>query len=729
VSLDAGPEPPAERSSVSPAGVAGGSLEQVLERITDGFMTLNSVWQFTYVNKKACEILGREARELVGKHLWTDLPEGVASKFFPSYYKALADQVTMVLEGFHAPWDRWFENRIYPSKDGLSIFFTDITERKKSEQILARLETLMEGTSDFVGFAEAGGRILHINPAGRRMIGAPADGPIPGAVFDFIPERLHRNYHEDWIPAAIREGVWRGESVFRGKDGGEVPVSQVLLIHRKPDGSVDFMSTIARDITDRTRAELLAREGEERFRTLVENAPEAILVFEAESGRFVDCNQNAVFMLGYERDELLLKGIRDCWPPAQPGEAGDSTVYRDRIQDAREGSADAFEWVHRSASGRTIPCDVRLVRLPGSGGQTLIRASLIDITERRRAIEALQESEMRYRTIVENAPESIVVLDVETGRFVEGNENALRLFGLSRSELCGRGPLEVSPEFQPDGRASREAAMDRVAEAVRGGRPVFEWVHRNARGQDFPCEIRLVRIPRGTSVLVRGSITDISERKRAEAALLASEDRFRQIAETIHDVFWIGTPDLSEVFFVTRAFEEIWGRKRTELYRSPGAWNEAIHPDDGGAALRVPRPEAGGLLDNTYRIIRPDGTIRWIHERAFPVFDASGGVSRRVGIAEDVTELKEAEAALRESRRQLEEALNHSQERVIQLEEQVRSRSSFGQFVGKCDVMQEAYRRLRLAGQSDVTVLVTGESGTGKELAARAIHDLGPRKS
>jgi len=134
-------------------------------------------------------------------------------------------------------------------------------------------------------------------------------------------------------------------------------------------------------------------------------------------------------------------------------------------------------------------------------------------------------------------------------------------------------------------------------------------------------------------------------------------------------------------------------------------------------------------MDNTYRIIRPDGAIRWIRERGFPIIDPDGMPQRMVGIAEDVTELKETEAALLESRRQLEEALHHTQDRVVQLEEQVRGRARFGTLVGTSVEMQEVYRRLRLAGQSPVNVLITGESGTGKEMCARTIHDQGARKS
>jgi two-component system response regulator HydG len=582
--------------ALSDEQAARAELKNVLERITDAFVSLNDVWQYTYVSAKAGEILGRKPEDLIGKHIWTEFPEGESQKFHHAYYKALAEQVPIFLEEFYPLWDRWFENRIYPSKNGLSIFFTDITERKKSEENRARLVALMEGTTDLVGFADADGRILHLNPAGRRMLAIDEGARTLDTVLHYIPDRLHRRFTEVVLPAAVREGLWRGETTIVARDGREIPVSQLIFVHKKPDGSVDFLSTLARDISPQKRQE------------------------------------------------------------AQ-----------------------------------------------------------------------LRESEARYRTIVENAPEAVVVFDLESRRFVDFNENAVQLFGLSREQLAKVGPVELSPPTQPDGRLSSEVALEKIGEAARGGRPVFEWVHRTGRGLDFPSEIRLVRIPSEDSVLIRGSIIDISERKRAEEALRESEARFRQIAETIRDVFWIGTPDLSEILYVSPAFEEVWGRSRKELYRSASTWNQAIHPDDGGQALRT--LSSTGRMENIYRIVRPDGNIRWIRERGFPILDASGQPYRMVGVAEDVTDLKEAEADLRESRKQLEEALKNTQDRMVQLEEQVRGRSRFGMIVGKSGPMQEVYRRLRLAGQSPVNVLITGESGTGKEMSARAIHDQGLRKN
>jgi two-component system, LuxR family, sensor kinase FixL len=129
--------------------------------------------------------------------------------------------------------------------------------------------------------------------------------------------------------------------------------------------------------------------------------------------------------------------------------------------------------------------------------------------------QSLRESELRYRTLVEHAPEAIVVLDLDVGRFDDANENAERLFGMSRKELLCVGPVEVSPTFQPDGRPSSEAAGAELDRSLRHEAPRFEWTHRNAAGNEIPCEISLVRLPSSGRNLVRASIVDISERKQA----------------------------------------------------------------------------------------------------------------------------------------------------------------------------------------------------------------------
>ena len=147
----------------------------------------------------------------------------------------------------------------------------------------------------------------------------------------------------------------------------------------------------------------------------------------------------------------------------------------------------------------------------------------------RQSQEAHRESEERLRTLFAYAPEAIVMLDVEAKRFVDANPRAEILFGMTRDELIKRGPLDMSPPFQPGGVPSDEAARDAIQAAVDGNLPTFEWWHCNADGQQFPCEVRLVPMPWGDRNVLRGSITEISHRKQLA---MIEQGRF-QVLESI----------------------------------------------------------------------------------------------------------------------------------------------------------------------------------------------------
>jgi PAS domain S-box-containing protein len=145
-----------------------------------------------------------------------------------------------------------------------------------------------------------------------------------------------------------------------------------------------------------------------------------------------------------------------------------------------------------------------------------------------------------------------------------------------------------------------------------------------------------VRLERDYIVTV---VRDISRRQEAEQALRASEARFRQLAENIDEVFWITDPTQSRVLYVSPAYERVWGRTCESLYAAPPTWRDAIHPQDRARViLATGERQALGTYREEYRILRPDGSERWVRDRAFPVRDADGALQRIVGIAEDITE-------------------------------------------------------------------------------------------
>ncbi len=161
--------------------------------------------------------------------------------------------------------------------------------------------------------------------------------------------------------------------------------------------------------------------------------------------------------------------------------------------------------------------------------------------------------------------------------------------------------------------------------------------------------------------------TEVAERKRAEEISHESEEKFRQLAENITDVFWITTPDQQNVLYVSPAYEGIWGRPAESQYANPHQWSEAIFPDDRErvfsvfSGLRSDQPS----ISVEYRIARPDGTVRWIHDRGFQVRDATGCVIRLAGIATDITKQRQAHQEFEDNRQLLDSVLKNSVDGIM----------------------------------------------------------------
>ena len=369
--------------------------------------------------------------------------------------------------------------------------------------------------------------------------------------------------------------------------------------------------------------------------------------------------------------------------------------------------------------GRMLPGSIRMV------------GTCQDVTERRRVEkereqllvrerQARRDSESAHRMIrnvLERVSDGFVSLDSEW-HYTHVNDKAAAMFGRKAEDLVGKHIWTEFPEGvgQKFYHAYNRAMSEQVPVYLEEYYPPWDRWYEN----------RIYPSKDGLSIF----FTDVTERRKSQEALRESEQRFREIAENVAEAFWVMSPDFQTLHYLSPAFEQIFGIPRWPLEKTREAWCAMIHPDDKEAIHRaISGDHAEGWPQGTYRILRPDGGVRWIRWRSFPVRDDDGKVVRITGFSEDVTELKNTEEALQRTQARLADALHVTQDRVVQLEEQVRSRTTFEHLVGKSAPMQEVYRKLRLASQSDVTVLLTGESGTGKELAAAAVHSLSERRS
>ncbi len=194
-----------ERAANNKAQESQRQICDIIERVSDAFVALDKDWRYTYVNEKAGQIFNRRPQDLVGKNIWEEFPEGVGQPFHLAYEEAVNTQEMVEIEEYYPPWDLWFENRIYPSVNGVSIFFRDITERKKNQARIQKTEAFNRLLIDTVpcGIAHIArdGAVLHVNAEAQRLLG-------------FTYDEITQKYVSDW----------RGNTVW--EDGSPCPVEE-----------------------------------------------------------------------------------------------------------------------------------------------------------------------------------------------------------------------------------------------------------------------------------------------------------------------------------------------------------------------------------------------------------------------------------------------------------------------------------------------------------------------
>jgi PAS domain S-box-containing protein len=365
---------------------------------------------------------------------------------------------------------------------------------------------------------------------------------------EFQPDgRSSREKTAEMIRLALSTGSHRFEWSARRIDGTVFPLEVALTPIQ--NGEHPLMATVCRDITQRKHvegemlelnhslerrvnertAELSASEA--RLRALVEHAPEAIVVFDGVTGRIHFGNEHACRLYGVPMEKLAELTPADVSPEFQPGGRRSGELAREKMDEALAGGMPVFEWLlQQQPDGRLIPTEVRLLRLPAEG-QNLIRASIIDNTERKRAERALRESEAKFRALFEGSSQGVVLHDGHG--LLEVNSAAVRILGRqSPHELLGKHPRELAPPFQSNGESSEVMAARYIEQCMTTGSARFDWLASAPDGKEIPMEVALTRIEWTGRQVIQAFITDITERKQAERALReANHDLHREIEQ------------------------------------------------------------------------------------------------------------------------------------------------------------------------------------------------------
>lgn len=380
------------------------------------------------------------------------------------------------------------------------------------------------------------GAFRDVNDAAVRLTGAPDKAALLGSNPSIIsPEHQPDGARsadkvKAMIQLALGHGSHRFEWIITRFDGTQLPVEVVLTLIR--GGPQPLLLSVSRDITERKRTETELRENQQLLVSVADNISEAIYRT-GPNHELIFANRAYLHMSGYTSLEEMRHVPREKLY-AQP-------AARARLLDllARNGlfRNEEIEYLRRDGKHWWGLTNSIAVRDEGTGKVLYHVGSVADITEQKQAADEIRKlnaslerriaertaeltaSEARLRTIVDHAPEAIVVFDGDTARFLSSNVHAQELYGCTAEELTRLGPADVSPAYQPDGRRSYAAARDWIDQAISGKTPVFEWLHQHSSGRMVPTEVRLVRLPGDGKNLIRASIIDNTEHKRIEESL------------------------------------------------------------------------------------------------------------------------------------------------------------------------------------------------------------------
>ncbi len=502
-------------------------IESALKNISDGFVSLDANWCYTYINDKAGEILGRSPESLIGKHIWTEFPDGVGLPFYKSYYKAVETQQTQYLQEYYAPFGKWFENRIYPSPEGLTIYFTDITEKKEAESNNQMLLSLIETSDDFVGLASLEGAPIYLNSNGRSLVGLAEKEALPASITDFFPENYHDIIINEHIPSIYNERKWNGEVEFKNfKTGKLIPIEMSgFLIRDKISNEPMVLGIVATNITERKKIEGQIIESEKNLDTIINNIGDPLFVKDEQS-RLILVNDAFCFIFNLNRADILGKTLAENVPPDEQESflKIDEHVLKTGIENVNE------ETLTLNGKNRRI-ISTKKTRFIDDYGHKFLIGVIRDITDRKNAEIELKQSEEKFSKAFESNVIGKAILNKEK-TIIEVNDALANIVGFKRENMLGKTAVQIGLFNFDDPKNLENEALLWSEFGEKGYASNIELKYLLNDGKELFILISLQALQLYNEDHVMITIVDITEKKNAEAELEKYRNNLEELVKT-----------------------------------------------------------------------------------------------------------------------------------------------------------------------------------------------------
>jgi PAS domain S-box-containing protein len=607
-----------------------------------------------FVNEAYCRYFGLKRDEILGHRFRPNIPaedQKLVKQFFESLtpdnpVDSIEHRIIMPDEEIR--WQRWSDRAIFDPSGTITEYQSvgrDITDRKQEEQALHENEQRLASIYNTVGDAifqltvepDEQYRFTSINSAFSRITGLPSGQVVGRKVNEVIPEPSLSLVREKYRQAIREKAIVRWEETSSYPTGqliGEVSISPIF----DKAGTCTHLIGSVHDITERKRAEEALRESEAKYRLLADTSPEMIYLVDPEGCiQYVNTSSARVFRTTPE--DLIGKHIADLFPP---------DVARHHLESIRKVISTRQPVIHEIADvlplGK-IWIEVRLSPvIDHKNGVIGVLGLSNDITQRKSAEEALRKSEVRFRTIFENQQTGLIMVDAETHVIMDANSNALSLFGATSEDVTGR----VCHTFICPAEEGKCPVTD-LGQTV----DMSERILINKKGERIPVIKSVSRVNLGDRTFLIESFTDITERKRAEEALRASEEKYRGIFENTTVAVFQTRIDGS-IATANMAFARLLGYETPEMAIRdiPNIRAIYVNPDlrDNLYQMLVTR---GAVEDFEFALKRRDGSILWASVNVRAVYGDDRKITGLEGLAVDITERKKTEEALRDVNKKL----------------------------------------------------------------------------
>lgn len=503
-------------------------LEQILASINDHFIMYDRDWRFVYVNDRASQGLGLAREQLIGQRIWDLFPSSVGNFYYQELHRAVSEQQDIIFEYYSAIRNQWFENRVYVLDDGVVVFATDITERKRSEDALRqseeRFSKAFEASPHLMTISTlAEGRYVDVNDAVLRATGHTRESII-GHTVDELGIYVDTDGRQRLLRELQEKGAVRDLDVrFRARDGR---LLNVLLSAEIIDlNGEKCLLTTSNDITERKRTEEALRQSERLYRAIGESINYGIWVCDAD-GRNIYASESFLNLVGLTQQQCSEFGWGDVLHPDDVEET---------IRAWKECTATGSFWERehrfRGVDGHWHYLLARGVPIRDDDGNIYCWAGInLDIGSLKRSEQALRESEERFRNMADNSPVMIWVTEPD-GVCTYLSKSCYEFTGQTPETGLGFGWMNAT---HPDD-------YERVHEVFLSASAKRESFRMDYRLRNIEGEYRWVIdsasprfSPQGEFLGYIGSVIDITDRKQIESSreqLLKREQEAREMAE------------------------------------------------------------------------------------------------------------------------------------------------------------------------------------------------------